>query len=547
MGKRDFVHLHLHSQYSLLDGAIPIKKLMDKISGFGSTAVAITDHGTMYGVVDFYKKAHSKGLKPIIGCEVYVAPDDRKNRNYEKGDDRNYHLILLARNNKGLKNLQYLVSYAQLEGFYYKPRIDKELLSQYSEGLIGLSACLAGEPQRHILRGDIDAAIKAAKEYEEILGKGNYYLELQENGISEQRIVNKQLIDISKKHLIPLVATNDCHYLEKGDHIAHQILMCIQMQTTISNKDKLEFHSDQLYVKSPEEMWAAFEEVPEACLNTIKIAEQCNVNIELGNLHLPQYNVPEGYTVESYFEHLARSGLHKRLAKVPADEQKRYLERLDFELKVIIEKQYAGYYLIVWDFINYSKENGIPVGPGRGSGAGSLVAYALGITDIDPIKFNLLFERFLNPERKSMPDFDIDFCKNRRDEVINYVINKYGQDRVAQIVTFGQLLARGVIRDVGRVLEIPLKTVDKVAKMIPESPGMTLEKALNEDPELEKNIKQIEKGEDLLTNALKLEGLLRQTGMHAAGIVIADKPLIEYVPLCKGQNGEVLTNLIFLD
>jgi len=541
MGKRDFVHLHLHSQYSLLDGAIPIKKLMDKISGFGSTAVAITDHGTMYGVVDFYKKAYSKGLKPIIGCEVYVAPDDRKNRNYEKGDDRNYHLILIARNNKGLKNLQYLVSYAQLEGFYYKPRIDKELLSQYSEGLIGLSACLAGEPQRHILRGDIDAAIKAAKEYEEILGKGNYYLELQENGISEQRIVNKQLIDISKKHLIPLVATNDCHYLEKGDHIAHQILMCIQMQTTISNKDKLEFHSDQLYVKSPEEMWAAFEEVPEACLNTIKIAEQCNVNIELGNLHLPQYNVPEGYTVESYFEHLARSGLHKRLAKVPADEQKRYLERLDFELKVIIEKQYAGYYLIVWDFINYSKENGIPVGPGRGSGAGSLVAYALGITDIDPIKFNLLFERFLNPERKSMPDFDIDFCKNRRDEVINYVINKYGQDRVAQIVTFGQLLARGVIRDVGRVLEIPLKTVDKVAKMIPESPGMTLEKALNEDPELEKNIKQIEKGEDLLTNALKLEGLLRQTGMHAAGIVIADKPLIEYVPLCKGQNGEVLT------
>lgn len=541
MGGKDFVHLHLHSQYSLLDGAIQINKLMDKLNKFGSTAVALTDHGTMYGVVDFYKKALAKGIKPIIGCEVYVAPDDRRNRNYEKGDDKNYHLILLAKNNKGLKNLQYLVSLAQLEGFYYKPRIDKELLSQYSEGLIGLSACLAGEPPRHILRGDLDAAVRSAKEYEDILGRGNYYLEIQENGIPEQRNVNKELISIAKKHSIPLVATNDCHYLEKGDHVAHQILMCIQMQTTISNKDKLEFHSDQLYVKSPEEMWAQFEEVPEACLNTVKIAEECNVSIELGNLHLPQYTVPEGYTIESYFEHLARSGLHKKLVKVPVEEHKKYIERLNFELKVIIEKNYAGYYLIVWDFINYAKENGIPVGPGRGSGAGSLVAYALGITDIDPIKFNLLFERFLNPERKSMPDFDIDFCKNRRDDVIKYVINKYGNDKVAQIVTFGQLLARGVIRDVGRVLEIPLKTVDKVAKMIPESPGMTLERALKEDPDLEKNITQIDKGDELLTNARKLEGLLRQTGMHAAGIVIADKPLIEYVPLCKGQNDEILT------
>ncbi|ADR18024.1 DNA polymerase III subunit alpha [Calditerrivibrio nitroreducens] len=541
MKSRDFVHLHLHSQYSLLDGAIQINKMMDKLKKFGSSAVAVTDHGTMYGVVDFYKKAIANNIKPIIGCEVYVAPDDRKNRNYEKGEDKNYHLILLAKNNKGLKNLQYLVSLAQLEGFYYKPRIDKELLAKYSEGLIGLSACLAGEIPRYVIRGDLKEAVKSAKEYEDILSKGNFYLELQENGIPEQRIVNRELISIGKNHDIPIVATNDCHYLEKGDHVAHQILMCIQMQTTISNRDKLEFHSDQLYVKSPEEMWEAFSEIPEACLNTLKIAEECNVTIDLGKLHLPHYKVPKGYTVESYFEHLARTGLHRRLARIPADEHKKYIDRLNFELKVIIEKNYAGYYLIVWDFINYSKENGIPVGPGRGSGAGSLVAYALGITDIDPIKFNLLFERFLNPERKSMPDFDIDFCKNRRDEVIKYVIDKYGNDRVAQIVTFGQLLARGVIRDVGRVLEIPLKTVDKVAKMIPEAPGMTLEKALKDDPDLEKNIKQIEKGEELLTNARKLEGLLRQTGMHAAGIVISDKPLIEYVPLCKGQNDEVLT------
>ncbi|MGC8768985.1 DNA polymerase III subunit alpha [Calditerrivibrio sp.] len=541
MKSRDFVHLHLHSQYSLLDGAIQINKMMDKLKKFGSTAVAVTDHGTMYGVVDFYKKAISNNIKPIIGCEVYVAPDNRKNRNYEKGEDKNYHLILLAKNNKGLKNLQYLVSLAQLEGFYYKPRIDKELLANYSEGLIGLSACLAGEIPRQILRGDLKEAVKSAKEYEDILGKGNFYLELQENGIPDQRMVNRELITIAKENQLPLVATNDCHYLEKGDHVAHQILMCIQMQTTISNRDKLEFHSDQLYVKSPDEMWEAFSEIPEACLNTLKIAEECNVTIDLGKLHLPQYKVPEGYTVESYFEHLARTGLHRRLARIPADEHKKYIDRLNFELKVITEKNYAGYYLIVWDFINYSKENDIPVGPGRGSGAGSLVAYALGITDIDPIKFNLLFERFLNPERKSMPDFDIDFCKNRRDEVIKYVIDKYGNDRVAQIVTFGQLLARGVIRDVGRVLEIPLKTVDKVAKMIPEAPGMTLEKALKDDPDLEKNIKQIEKGEELLTNARKLEGLLRQTGMHAAGIVISDKPLIEYVPLCKGQNDEVLT------
>lgn len=538
---KEFVHLHLHSQYSLLDGAILIPDLMDKLKEQKAKACAITDHGTMHGIVDFYKQCIKKEIKPIIGCEVYVAPDDRRNREYSSGEDKNYHLILLAKNNKGLQNLQHLVSIAQLEGFYYKPRIDKEILSQYSEGLIGLSACLAGEPPRHIVRGDYQKAIASAKQYEEILGKGNYYLELQDNGIEEQKIVNNQLINISRNEDIPLVATNDCHYLNLGDHTSHQILMCIQMQATISSKNKLEFHSDRLYVKSPEEMWRSFDNCSEALVNTVKIAEMCNVNMEFGNVHLPVFEVPEGYTPETYFEHVARQGLHKKISHFSVEKQKIYYARLEFEIEIIKLKGYASYYLIVWDFINFAKNNNIPVGPGRGSGAGSLAAYAMGITDIDPIRFNLLFERFLNPERKSMPDFDIDFCKNKREQVINYVIEKYGKDRVAQIVTFGQLLARGVIRDVGRVLEIPLKTVDKIAKLIPESPGMTLKKALSSDPTIEQEIENIPSGKELLTHAKKLEGLLRQTGMHAAGVVISDKPIINYVPLCRGQNNEVVT------
>lgn len=538
---KDFVHLHLHSQYSLLDGAILISDLMEKLKSQNVPACAITDHGTMHGIVDFYKSCKKNSIKPIIGCEVYVAPDDRRNREYDKGEDKNYHLILLAKNNEGLRNLQYLVSIAQLEGFYYKPRIDKEILSQYSKGLIGLSACLAGEPPKHILKNDYKKAVEAAKEYEDILGKGNYFLELQDNGIFEQQIVNNQLLNISKNENIPLVATNDCHYLNEGDHLSHQILMCIQMQATINSKDKLEFHSDRLYVKSPEEMWNSFKDIPEALTNTVKIAEMCNVTMEFGNIHLPVFDVPEGFTEETYFEHVAREGLHKKLAKIPVSEHKRYIERLNYEMEIIKLKGYSSYYLIVWDFINYAKNSGIPVGPGRGSGAGSLVAYAMGITDIDPIRFNLLFERFLNPERTSMPDFDIDFCKNKRELVIDYVINKYGKDRVAQIVTFGQLLARGVIRDVGRVLEVPLKTVDKIAKMIPEAPGTTLKKALKNDPNLESAIESVESGKELLMHAKKLEGLLRQTGMHAAGVVISDIPIINYVPLCRGQNGEVLT------
>ncbi|QAR32227.1 DNA polymerase III subunit alpha [Geovibrio thiophilus] len=537
----EFVHLHLHTQYSLLDGAIKIADLTDKIKEQGSRSVAITDHGTMYGIVDFYKKAKAAELKPILGCEVYVAPDTRFNKSYEKGEDKNHHFILLAKDNTGLANLRFLASRAQLEGFHYKPRIDKELLAQYSEGLIGLSACLAGEIPRAIMRNDLQHAIRTAETYRDILGKGNFYLEIQDNGLPEQVQVNRQLMKMSKDMGIPLVATNDCHYLEKGDHLSHEVLMCIQTQSVLSSPNRMEIHTDQLWVKSPEEMWASFRDVPEALTNTVDIAERCGSSIEFGNLHLPEYDVPDGYSIDSYLEYLSGEGLKRKLAHIPEELHREYHERLVMELKVIVMKGFAGYFLIVWDFINYAHTQKIPVGPGRGSGAGSLVAYSLGITDIDPIRFNLLFERFLNPERESMPDFDIDFCVNGREDVIRYVRRKYGDDKVAQIITFGQLLGRGSVRDVGRVLEVPLKDVDKLAKTIPESPGMTINKALKADSDLESAFAEIEKGPDILRHARKLEGLLRNAGMHAAGIVIGDKPLDFYVPLCKGQNDEVVT------
>ena len=540
--KKDFVHLHLHTQYSLLDGAIIVGDLMKKIKTEGSTPiVGISDHGTMHGIVDFYKQALANDIKPILGCEVYVAPDTRKNTSYEKGQDRNYHLVLQAKNNKGLSNLQKLVSKAQFEGFHYKPRIDKEILAEYSEGLIGMSACLAGEIPRKIMRDRYDEALAAAMEYRDILGKDDFFLEIQENGIEEQMMVNRQIIRMSKETGIPLVATNDCHYLNRGDHLSHQVLICIQTQSTVNSPNKFEIHSDQLWVKSPEEMWAAFAEVPSALTNTVAIAERCNTSIEFGNLHLPEFEVPEGYTIASYLTHLSRNGLVKKLAKIPADRHEEYHKRLQLELDVIIDKHFAGYFLIVWDFINHAHTIGVPVGPGRGSGAGSLVAYALGITDIDPIRFKLLFERFLNPERASMPDFDIDFCVRGCEEVIKYVRRKYGDDRVSQIITFGKLLGRSTIRDVGRVLEVPLKDVDKLAKALPGDPGMTLRKALEKDPSLNDNFKEVEQGLDILNHAVKLEGLVRNTGMHAAGVVISDKPLNEYVPLCKGQNDEVIT------
>ena len=542
--ENDFVHLHLHTYYSLLDGAIKIKELINKLKEQNVKAVAITDHGSMFGIVEFYNECKKNGIKPIIGCEVYVAPGSQEGarmiKEYAKDEDKNYHMVLLAKNNQGLKNLQYLVSKGYLEGFYYKPRIDKALLREYSEGLIGLSACIAGEPAKHILRGDYKSAKQAALEYQDILKKGDYFLEIQMNDIPEQKIVNKQLINISKETGIPLVATNDCHYLNKGDHISHQILMNIQMQSTINSKNKWEFHADSLYVKSPEEMRKTFKDLPEACDNTIEIAKRCNVSIKFGDVHFPVYDVPEKYTIDSYFEHKAREGLHKKLATIPVSEYKKYQERLQFEIDIITKKHYSGYFLVVMDFIEFARKNDIPVGPGRGSGAGSLVAYCMGITNLDPIKFNLLFERFLNPERASMPDFDIDFCINGRQEVINYVKEKYGEDKVSQIITYGKLLAKGVIRDVGRVLEIPLPDVDKIAKLIPEAPGITLDKAFKKDPMLKSNIESMPGGKEILEHATKLEGLIKSAGVHAAGVVIGDKPLIEYVPLCRGKEGEVV-------
>jgi len=537
----DFVHLHLHTQYSLLDGAVLVGDLMEKIKKTGMTPmVGISDHGTMHGIVDFYRQALANDIKPILGCEVYVAPDNRFNTSYERGQDKNHHLVLQAESNKGLSNLQKLVSRAQFEGFHYKPRIDKELLAEYSEGIIGLSACLAGEVPRKLMREQYDEAVIAAHEYRDILGKDNFFLEIQENGIEEQLMVNRNLIKMSRESGIPLVATNDCHYLNKGDHLSHEILICIQTQSTINSPNRFEIHSDQLCVKTGEEMWRAFGEVPDALTNTVEIANRCSTNIEFGNLHLPDYDVPEGYTIESYLLHLARKGLHEKLAKVPAEKHENYYKRLDDEMAVICGKNFAGYFLIVWDFMNYSRRVGIPVGPGRGSGAGSIVAYTLGITDLDPLEFNLLFERFLNPERSSMPDFDIDFCVRGREQVIKYVREKYGDDRVSMIITFGKLQGRSTVRDVGRVLEVPLPIVDKLAKAIPPDPGMTLRKALKKDDELKKVFQAVDGGETILNHAVKLEGLIRNTGMHAAGVIIADKPLNEYVPLSRGQNNEVI-------
>jgi len=538
---KDFVHLHLHTQYSLLDGAVIVGDLMQKIKETGMTPmVGISDHGTMHGIVDFYRQALANDIKPILGCEVYVAPDTRFNTSYERGQDKNYHLVLQAQNNKGLSNLQKLVSLAQFEGFHYKPRIDKEILAEYSEGLIGLSACLAGEIPKKLMRDQYDDAVKAAHEYRDIFGKGNFFLEIQENGIEEQLMVNRNLIKMSRDSGIPLVATNDCHYLSKGDHLSHEILICIQTQSTINSPNRFEIHSDQLWVKTGEEMWRAFGEVPEALTNTVEIANRCNTSITFGELHLPEYEVPKEYDTPGYLTHLAMKGLHEKLARIPSDKHQKYYDRLNTELEVIIGKNFAGYFLIVWDFMNYSRSVGIPVGPGRGSGAGSLVAYCLGITDLDPLEFKLLFERFLNPERASMPDFDIDFCVRGREQVIKYVREKYGDDRVSQIITFGKLLGRSTVRDVGRVLEVPLPIVDKLAKAIPSDPGMTLRKALKQDDELKKAFQAVEHGETILNHAVKLEGLVRNTGMHAAGIVISDKPLNEYVPLCRGQNNEVI-------
>jgi len=541
MHHSDFVPLHLHTQYSLLDGAIRIESLLEAASEYRMPAIAITDHGNLFGAIEFYRKAMKSGIKPIIGCEVYVAPGSRFEKKTHGIAEASYHLILLAKDIKGYKNLMKLVSSAYLEGFYYRPRIDKELLEQYSGGLIGLTACLQGEIPSLLLQGRIDSARDAALKYKRILGAGNFYLELQDNGIPEQKKINRLLIELGQELHIPITATTDSHYLKREDARAHDILLCIQTGKTVKDKDRLRFPTDQFYFKSPEEMKAAFREIPDAVLSTREIAEKCNLDLRLGELCLPYFKVPEGYTKESYLEELAMKGLEDYLRDFRPGDPEVYRKRLENELRIIKSMGFAGYFLIVWDFIQYAKKNHIPVGPGRGSSAGSLVALTLGITEIDPISYGLLFERFLNPERISMPDIDVDFCMEHRDKVIDYVTKKYGSDHVTQIITFGTMAARGVIRDVGRALDIPYAEVDRVAKLVPNVPHITLEEALQAEPKLREMNETNPKIQELLTIAKSLEGLPRHASTHAAGVVISQNPLTEHLPLYKGQNGEITT------
>lgn len=521
-----FVHLHTHTEYSLLDGFTRINKVMDKAIELGMDAVAITDHGSMFGVVDFYKAAKKNGLKPIIGCEVYTAPRSMHDK-ISNIDNQLGHLVLLAKNNVGYQNLIKMVSKSYIEGFYYKPRIDYKLLEKHSEGLIALSACLAGDIQKLILQGQYLKAKDLALYMNQVMGQDNFYLELQDHGIEEQDQVNKELIKISKETGIPLVATNDCHYIEADDAKAHDVLLCIQTGKVLEDRERMKFTGDQFYFKSPKEMAELFSYVPEAIENTVKIAERCNVNFEFDVMHLPEYDIPAGYSKDEYLRNICLKGLKNRYGERSKDME----DRLEYELGIIEQMDYTEYFLIVWDFIRYAKENDIAVGPGRGSAAGSIVAYTLDITDVDPIKYNLIFERFLNPERISMPDIDIDFCYERREEVINYVKNKYGKDKVAQIITFGTMGARGSIRDVGRVLNMPYNYVDKIAKMIPFELGITIDKALKINPQLKRLAKEDIDVADLIKIAKELEGMPRHASTHAAGVVIAKKTLDSYVPL----------------
>ena len=531
---RNFTHLHLHTEYSLLDGACRIEGLMQRVKALGQTAVAITDHGVMYGCVDFYKAAKKVGVKPIIGCEVYVATRTR----FDKVNriDGSNHLVLLCKNETGYKNLIKMVSAGFTEGFYNKPRVDHELLEEYHEGLICLSACLAGEIPQALLAGDYEKAKNLARYYEDLFGKGNYYIEIQDHGLDEQRTVLSLLVRLSRETGIPLVATNDAHYLEKEDSRMQHILICIQTNKTVNDDDVLEFGTDEFYVKSTDEMYELFSAWPEACENTSRIAEMCSFDFEFGVTKLPYFVAPDGMDNKEYFVKLCRDGLLRRYgADVPEDIR----ARLDYEISIIDRMGYINYYLIVFDFINYAKSQGIPVGPGRGSGAGSLAAYCVGITNIDPIKYNLLFERFLNPERVSMPDFDIDFCYERRQEVIDYVIRKYGADHVAQIVTFGTMAARAAIRDVGRVLDMPYGTVDGIAKLVPMEPKMTLTRALSISRELKARYDADPQVNELIDMSLKLEGMPRHASTHAAGVVITREAADEYVPLATNDGNPV--------
>lgn len=527
-----FVHLHIHSEYSLLDGANRIKDLPVRAKELGMNAIAITDHGVMFGAIDFYKACKANGVKPIIGCEVYVAPRGRKDKE-PKIDEKYNHLILLAKNNEGYKNLAKLVSLGFIEGFYYKPRIDKEILEKYHEGIICLSACLAGEVNQAILNNNIEEAKKVALWFKNLFGE-DYYLEVQNNGIKEQVLVNQKLVDLSRELNIPLVATNDAHYLKKEDAYNHEVLLCIQTGKKMTDEDRMRFDTDELYVKSPEEMIEYFKNIPEAIENTVKIAEKCNVEFEFGHTILPNYDVPEQYSTHyDYLESLTQAGLAKRYGQ---NITKEIQDRAQYELSVIKKMGYVDYFLIVWDYINYAKTHNIPVGPGRGSGAGSIVAYSIGITDIDPIKYNLIFERFLNPERISMPDFDVDFCYEKRDKVIEYVCDKYGKENVSQIITFGTMSARMVIRDVGRALDVPYAETDKLAKMIPNELHITIKKALEQNRELKELYENDATVKKLIEIAMALEGMPRQASTHACGIVITKEPVVNYVPLYMRDN-----------
>nr|WP_289766341.1 DNA polymerase III subunit alpha [uncultured Acetatifactor sp.] len=539
-----FAHLHVHTEYSLLDGSNKIKEYVARVKELGMDSAAITDHGVMYGIIDFYRAAKEAGINPVIGCEVYVAPNSRFDKELTGGEDRYYHLVLLAENNAGYANLMKIVSKGFTEGYYYKPRVDMEVLNRYHEGIIALSACLAGEVQRNIVKNLPEEARKSARKYEECFGKGNFFLELQDHGIPSQRLVNTELLKMSKELDIPLVATNDVHYTYEKDADSHDILLCLQTNKKLADEDRMRYEGGQYFVKSEEEMKGLFPYAWEALENTQRIADRCHVEIEFGVTKLPRFEVPEGYDSWSYLNKLCDDGLAERYGdgSQPAGSTGQTLrERLDYELSVIRRMGYVDYFLIVWDFINYARSNGIPVGPGRGSGAGSIVAYCLKITNIEPIRYNLLFERFLNPERVSMPDIDIDFCYNRRQEVIDYVDRKYGSDKVVQIVTFGTLAAKGVIRDVGRVMDLPYAFVDSMARMIPGELNITIEKALEKNPELRKAYQEDEQARHLIDMCKRLEGLPRHTSMHAAGVVICPEAADEFVPLSRGSDGSITT------
>ena len=533
----NFTHLHVHTEYSLLDGSNKIKEYVARVKELGMNSAAITDHGVMYGVIDFYREAKAAGINPILGCEVYVAPNSRFDRETGGGEDRYYHLVLLAENNQGYANLMKIVSKGFVEGFYYRPRVDMEVLRQYHEGIIALSACLAGEVQRYLVRGMYEEAKEAALKYRDVFGEGNYFLELQDHGIPEQKLVNQQLVRMSRELNIDLVATNDVHYTYEEDAASHDILLCIQTGKKLADEDRMRYEGGQYFVKSPEQMQELFSYVPQALENTQKIADRCHVEIEFGVTKLPKFDVPSPYTSWEYLNKLCYEGLEKRYG----DRAEELKGRLEYELSVIQKMGYVDYFLIVWDFIRFAREHDVMVGPGRGSAAGSIVSYTLGITQLDPIRYNLLFERFLNPERVSMPDIDIDFCFERRQEVIDYVVRKYGKDRVVQIVTFGTMAARAVIRDVGRVMDMPYALCDTIAKMVPQELNITIDKALGMSQELRTMYENDAQVHELIDMSRRLEGLPRHTSMHAAGVVISQKAVDEYVPLSRASDGTITT------